>query len=297
MIRRLAIVPATLLGITLVTFLLMHMAPGDPASLRAGQSRGASAQAIAAYRHAYGLDRSLGAQYLDWLQRSVTLDFGDSLADGRPVRVKLAEALPRTAALALLATFLAYLFAVPLGVVLAARDGRALSRTITVVLYAVYALPVAALAMFLRALGAPYGGAGALLAAAGALALYACVRLSRHQRSALLGQLRSDFVRTARAMGAGDRRVLFRHALPGALLPMITLLGSELPALLSGSVIVEQVFGVRGIGLCGFDAVLARDYPMLLGLATVAALITVAGVLTCDLLTERLDPRLRGRAT
>jgi peptide/nickel transport system permease protein len=296
MIRRLALLPATLVGITLVTFALVHVAPGDPASVRAGL-RGASPQAIAAYRAAYGLDRPLVTQYVSWLGRTLTLDFGTSLTDGRPVRAKIAEALPRTAALALLATLLAYLFAVPLGVTLAARDGRPLARAATALLYLVYALPLAALAMALRALGAPYGGAGALIAAACALALIACVRLSRHQRSALLGQLRADWIRTARAAGAGERRVLFRHALPGALLPMLTLLGAELPALLSGSVIVEEVFGVRGLGLSGFDAVLQRDYPMLLGLATVGALLTIAGVLVADALSERLDPRLRGRAT
>jgi len=294
---RLLLAPVTLVGITLVTFLLLHLAPGDPASVRAGQGRGVTAESIAELRHEYGLDRPLAVQYLSWLGRSLVLDFGRSLGDGQPVRDKLLAALPRTGALALLSTVISYLLAVPLGVWLAARDRRRVARVAGSALYLVYALPTAAVALLVLRAGAPYGGdLLGLVAGAACLSLATLVRLARHQRSAVLEALRADWVRTARAIGAGERRLLVAHVLPNALLPMVTLLAAELPALLSGTVIVEQVFGIRGLGLAGFDAVLGRDYPMLLGLTMLGAVLTLAGVLAADVGYGLIDPRLRERS-
>ncbi|MCU1280885.1 MAG: nikB, partial [bacterium] len=145
--RRLVVVPLTLAGITLVTFALLHALPGDAALVQAGTSRGASPESLAAMRHQYGLDRSLGAQYADWLVRSARLDFGDSLVDGRPVRGKIAAALPTTLLLALLAAALAFGVAVPLGAALGWLDRSRWARGASAALYVVYALPVAAVAM------------------------------------------------------------------------------------------------------------------------------------------------------
>jgi peptide/nickel transport system permease protein len=293
-LRRLAWVPPTLIGITAVTFVLLHLGPGDPASVHAALGRGVSQASIDAFRHEYGLDDPPATRYLSWLSRSARLDFGESLSDGRPVRDKLASALPATAVLALLATLLAYVIAVPLGCIFALRDGRRWARIGQALLYLPYAFPVAAIALLALRLGAPYGAsAGGLIIAALCLSLPALVRLSRYQRGALLSVLRADYIRTARAKGADTRRIIGVHALRNALLPMITLLGAELPALLSGSVIIEQAFGIRGLGLLGFDAVLSRDYPVLLGLATLGAVITLLGVAAADLGYTLLDPRLR----
>ena len=289
---RLALVPPTLLGITLVTFVLVHLAPGDPASLRAGTAAGVTPQVIAENRALAGLDRPLGERYLAWLARSARLDFGASLVDGRSVRARIGEALPRTAALGGLAALLAVAAAIPLGVWSAARRGGRAERLVETLLALGYALPPLSLALVLLRLGAPYGGGS--LAPAACLALPSLVVLARHQRGALLVVLGADFVRTARAKGLPERGVL-RHALANALLPIVTLLGAQVPALLSGSVLVEQVFGVRGLGLLGYEALLARDYPMLMGLVTVSALLTLAGVLAADLAYGLLDPRLRSR--
>lgn len=296
MTSRLALLPITLVGITLATFLLVHLAPGDPASVRAGTGRGVSPESIAALRSEYGLDRPLVPRYLAWAARSAQLDFGRSLSDGRSVRVKIGEALPTTLGLALFATALAYLVAVPLGCLFALGDGRRSIRIAETLLALLYALPAAAVGMWLLAVGAPYGGRGigALAVAAATLALGALARVSRHQRSALLGALRADYVRTVRAKGGGPR-VALKHALRNALLPTVTLLGAELPALLSGSIVVEQVFGVRGLGLLAFDAVLQRDYPTLLGLTTLGAVVTLVAVLMVDAAYGLLDPRLRER--
>src|SRR5256885_503388 len=155
--RRLILVPATLVGITLVTFALLHALPGDAATIQAGTSRGASAESLAAMRHEYGLDRPLVAQYAAWLGRSARLDFGASLVDGEPVRDKLARALPVTLCLALLATLLAFGVAVPLGAALGYYDRRAWARASSAALYGVYAVPGAAVALLILRAGAPWG--------------------------------------------------------------------------------------------------------------------------------------------
>jgi peptide/nickel transport system permease protein len=134
-----------------------------------------------------------------------------------------------------------------------------------------------------------------MLPAAACLALTEAARLARHQRGALLVALAAEYVTTARAKGAGTATVA-RHALANALLPMITLAGAELPALLSAAVVVEQVFGLPGLGRLAFDAVLGRDVPLLLGLTTLAALLTLAAVLAADVAYALADPRLRGKA-
>jgi peptide/nickel transport system permease protein len=296
--RRLALVPATLFGITLVTFALLHALPGDAATLQAGTARGASSESIAAMRHDYGLDRPLWAQYASWLSRSARLDFGASLADGEPVRAKVARALPVTLSLALLATLLAFGVAVPLGAALGYYDRRRWARASSAALYGLYALPGAAVALLVLRAGAPWGARSlvGMLPAAACLALAEMVKLARYQRGAVVGELAADYVVTARAKGHGARGVV-AHALRNALLPTVTLLGAELPALLSASVIVEQVFGLHGIGMMAFDAVLQRDVPLLLALTTVAAVATLAGVLLADVGYGLVDPRLRGRAT
>ena len=289
--------PLVLLGVTLVTFALVHALPGDAALVQAGTARGASPESLAAMRAEYGLDRSWPAQYAAWLGRSARLDFGDSLVDGRPVRAKIAEALPTSLALALLAAALAFGVAVPLGAALGWLDRKAWARATSAALYGVYALPVAAVALLVLRAGAPWGARTlvGMLPAAGALALAETVKLARYQRGALLDALAADYVTTARAKGLGPAGVAV-HALRNALLPTVTLLGSELPALLSAAVVVEQVFGLHGIGMMAFDAVMTRDVPLLLGITTVGALVTLAAVLAADLAYGLVDPRLRGRA-
>lgn len=296
--RRLVVVPLTLVGITLVTFALLHALPGDAALVQAGTSRGASPESLAAMRRQYGLDRPLGAQYAAWLARSARLDFGDSLVDGRPVREKIAAALPVTLLLALVAAAIAFGVAVPLGAALGWLDRAPWVRASSSALYVAYALPVAAVALIVLRAGAPWGArtlAGTLPAAA-VLALAETVKLARYQRGALLDALAADYVVTARGKGLGAAGVV-AHALRNALLPMVTLVGSELPALLSAGVIVEQVFGLHGIGMMAFDAVMTRDVPLLLGITTVGAVATLVAVLAADVAYGLVDPRLRGRST
>lgn len=291
---RLLLVGVTLIGISFVTFALVHLAPGDAASLRAGSGRGVTSEIIKQNRELAGLDQPFGRRYLQWLGHSLTLDFGHSLRDGRQVRTRLAEALPQTLSLGLLAALMAIGIAVPLGSWSALRAERRRARAVEVVLAILYAMPSVATALLLLHAGAGYADEGPALAAAICLAYPSAIVLSRHQRGALLGVLRAEFMRTARAKGLSEISIL-RHALRNSLLPLVTLLGAQVPALLSGSVIVEQIFGIRGLGQLGYQAVLDRDLPMLMGLLTLSAALVLVGVLLADAACLVLDPRLRQR--
>jgi peptide/nickel transport system permease protein len=290
-VTRFAGAVATMVGVTLATFLLVHLAPGDPASVRLGSGR-AGAEAHAALRRQLGLDdeRPLWRRYAEWVGRTARLDFGDSLVDGRPVRERIGAAMPTTAALGFLAALLAFGVGIPLGALLGARPrwARALDGPLAVA----YAIPVAALGLAALAAGAPYGGRGGLLVGAACLALALLVRIGRHQRAALTEALAADWMLAARARGLPPGRLLF-GAVRYSLLPAVTLLGSELPALLSGSVLVEEIFGLPGLGRLGLDAVVARDYPTLMALATLGAVLTLGGTWLSDFLYRRIDPRLR----
>jgi peptide/nickel transport system permease protein len=254
-----------------------------------------------------------------WLGRLLTLRLGHSIHDGRPVREKLGEALPVTLLLSLLSMLLAYSVAIPLGVHAAVRQGRPLERVMTFLLFVLYSLPSFWVAMMLILL---FGGVGhlywftiyglsspALQQASGwtwfldrahhlvlpvlCLSYGSLAVLSRYQRSAMLEVIRQDYIRTARAKGLGERAVLFRHALRNALLPIITLVGLQIPHLISGSVIVERIFNVPGMGLMTFQAFLHRDYPVIMAVAVLAAALTLLGLILADLFYALADPRIR----
>jgi peptide/nickel transport system permease protein len=258
-------------------------------------------------------------QFGKWLGRVITLRFGHSIRDGRPVGEKLGEALPITLLLSLLSMALAYLIAVPLGIHAAVRQGSLGERITTVVLFVLYSLPSFWVAMVLILL---FGGVGLLdwfpihgLASEGLeeatgwtwlgdrahhLVLpIACLTygslavISRYQRTAMLEVIRQDYIRTARAKGLGERAVIFRHALRNSLLPVITLMGLQFPYLISGSVIIERIFNIPGMGMMTFDAFLNRDYPVIIAVAVLSAVLTLAGLILSDLAYALVDPRIQ----
>jgi len=231
------------------------------------------------------------------------------------VRVLLAEALPVTLLLSLPALLLGYLLAIPIGLISAARPGGLLDRFLSSAVFLLYSLPVQWVALLLvvaaSGSGLPIQGLRTEgVSAASDLFAHlvlpiACLTygslavLSRHLRSSMLEVMGQDYVRTARAKGLSETAVVLRHALPNSLLSMITLFGLTFPALASGAVIVERVFGLPGMGKLTFDAVLGRDMPVLMGAITLAGLMTMLGLLVSDLLYLAADPRvsLRGRRT
>jgi peptide/nickel transport system permease protein len=304
----------TFLGITVLTFAVAHLAPGDPLQLDPE-----NANAVAAARVATGLEEPLPLQYARWLGRVASLDFGRSLVDQRPVAEKLAETLPRTLLLSLLALLVAYGLAIPLGVYQAARPRSWASRAISGALFVVYSVPsfwVAVLLLLFLA-GArglslfPFDGLhssgaeslgpiGRVLDTAWHLVLpVACLAyatlavVSRQVRAAMIDALGQEYVKAARARGISQRSILFHHALRNSLLPVITLLSMSLPVLIGGSVVVERAFGIPGMGLLAFEAIATRDYPVVMAVATLSAVVTMVAVLLADLLYAVVDPRIR----
>ncbi|MFQ5670304.1 MAG: ABC transporter permease [Acidobacteriota bacterium] len=320
LLRRLLVALSSLAGITVVTFALAHLAPGEPLPGAVDAQRPADPQTVHALRQRYGLDRPLPRQYADWVARVIRLDFGRSFVDHRPVRDKILERLPRTLALNLVSLLLIAVIAIPLGVASAAHRDGPLDRIGGPILYALYSLPSFWVALLLQAglavgLGFfPLAGLHsdsasgwpfiwrwadaawhmalpALCLSYGSLAFFA-----RFSRASLLEALAADFTRTARARGLPPGRVVWRHALGASWLPFLTLSGLLLPTLVSGSVIIERIFAWPGIGTLLFDSLLARDYPTILGLSGLTAILVLAGTLGADLLYLLADPRLRRSA-
>lgn len=301
-LRRLLLMVPTFLGITLLTFAVAQLAPGDPFQLDL-ETAGASQASIDQQRAQQGLDAPLPLQFARWLSRVVRFDFGRSFVDQRPVLEKLAEAAPRTALVAGLALVLGFGLAIPLGVTLAAGARRRWARVVNVALVAAWSVPSFWLAVVSLMLFAsprfltwfPVQGLadGGFVLPVLCLAWPTLIVATRQVRGAMEEALAQDYVKAARARGLPERRVVWRHALRNSLLPYVTMLGLHLPHLVGGSVVIERIFGIPGMGLLAFEAIGTRDYPTVMGVATVMALATMVSMLLVDLAYGFIDPRIR----
>jgi len=305
-------------GVITLTFVLLLLAPGDPAALLLGPA--ATPDQVAAQRHWLGLDRPLIAQFATWIGRAARGDWGTSIATGRPVRAMLADAWPATVRLVGLSLLLSYVLGVAVGAVQAARSGSRLDTALSVASVTLFALPGYWLGLMLvmvftywaRALPA-FGAAGLdadlltgwarigdqlrhLALPLTTLTLVGVGGSARFVRGAMLDVATQGFVTTARAKGASPARVMLHHVLRNALVPILVLLGLSLPALFSGAVFVEAVFAWPGVGRVLIDAVRARDYPVVLAATTVSAILVVLGNLIADALAACVDPRMRSAA-
>ena len=315
-LRRLLAAVPVFLGVTVITFLVMHFTAG---SYIPGLDLNPSLkpQDIARIRANLGLERPLYVQYATWLWGILHLDFGRSLIDGSTVTSHIFDRLPNTLELTVTAILLGVLVSIPLGVAGALRRGSRLDHATTILSVGGFAVPQFWLGLVLillfsvqfRAWGLPWlpsSGAyssfegGDLLDRLAHLVLPATVlsffylsQWSRYVRSSLLEALSQDYVRTARAKGMGQRRVVYVHALRNAMMPLITLVGLELPALVSGGLIVEVVFGWPGIGRLAYERALQYDYTTVMGTTTFAALLVIFGNLLADVLYGVADPRIR----
>lgn len=314
--RRLLYAALTFLGITIATFALIHSVPGDPVALYSGRFS-ASPAVVEAIRREHRLDEPLADQYLHWAKSVARFDFGTSIADRRPVTREILRRVPNTLLLNGIALSLAAAIGIPIGLWSARRPGQLLDRGSGVTFFLLYSLPsfwVALLLMqwlsvrlgWLPLFGMTSDGYESMGAAAklgdrarhlvlpvitlayGQLAIFA-----RFSRSAAYEVIRQDFITTARAKGAGEAAVLWHHTFRNALLPLITLLGLTVPYLISGSVIVEEIFQWDGIGLLFFDSIRSRDYPVAMALTVVTAIATLVASLVADVLYAVADPRVR----
>ena len=325
LLKRVLLLFPTLIGISLISFLIIQMAPGDPATMRLGNAaQGIRDQALAEQiiretRALYGLDRPLHVQYFSWLGRVATFDFGNSLRDQRPVWDKLKERLPVTLQLSGISLLLAYLISIPIGIYSATHQHSRTDKATTVFLFTLYSLPnfwVATLAIVylgggdfldlfpvfgLQSLGSEnwtfwerFGDRALhLVLPVTCMTYYTLAALSRYMRSSMLEVVRQDFIRTARAKGLSERLVIYRHALRNSLIPIVTLMADLLPALIGGSIVIETIFSVPGMGQLGWEAVLLRDYPVIMAVFTISAFLTLLGILIADVLYTIVDPRIK----
>jgi peptide/nickel transport system permease protein len=315
-LRRIAASLLLLLLVLTLTFFMIHLAPGDPTLVLAGQQ--ADPEVIRNLRAIYGLDRPLPVQYLSWLKAVVLrFDWGTSLVFGKPAIRTLIDFLPATALLTLAAMIVQYGLGVPLGVAAARRRGARIDGLIRVVSLVLYSMPLfwmglMAILLFSHKLPLfPVGhlhsvnthelgttGRAAdvlfhLALPAVTLGLALCGQTVRFVRNMMIEVLQEDYIRTARAKGLSERRVVWIHALRNVLVPIVQLFGLSLPGLLNGSLILEVVFSWPGLGRATFQAILARDYPVILAATAFTAICVVAGNLLADLLHAAVDPRVR----
>jgi ABC-type dipeptide/oligopeptide/nickel transport system permease component len=293
----------TLLGVGTLVFAFLHLVPGDPVEIMLGES--AAPADVAALRHDLGLDRPLAAQYTGFLGRALRADLGRSIAFHAPVARVIADRYPATLELAGAALLVALALALPLGVAAAARPGSAVDVLARVASLAGACLPsfwlgpLLILVFSLRLGWLPVSGRGGiahLLLPAVTLGLGMASVLVRLTRASMLAALHEDYVRSARAKGAPEWRVLSVHALRNALLPVTTVAGLQAGALLAGAIITETVFAWPGLGRLVVQAIDARDYPLVQGCVLVIGVSYVAVNTATDLLYRVIDPRLRDEA-
>ncbi|HAY35183.1 MAG TPA: ABC transporter permease [Ignavibacteria bacterium] len=326
-IRRILLFIPTLIIITMITFLVCRLAPGDPTEMKIGQTQEAqktdsknlmNEQAKEFYKKKFGLDKPLYVQYFLWIGNMLQGDFGNSFKDDRPVIDKIFERLPVTISISLLSFLLIYTVAIPIGIYSAARQYSLLDRTTTVILFVLYSLPnfwVATLAIVflcnveylkifptagirsenfdsLSFIGQVKDRFMHLFLPVTISSLTSFAFLSRQMRSSMLEVIRQDYIRTAKAKGLSERKVVMKHALRNSLIPIITLVGGLLPAMIGGSVIIETIFSIPGIGQLAFQAILDRDYPLIMAELVLASVLTVVGILLVDILYSFVDPRI-----
>ena len=300
MINRLLGVVPVVFGVLLLTFLLVHLVPGDPVEVMLGES--APMADRDKLRSELGLDQPLPVQFAHYLKALAQGDFGRSIHSRKPIADTLRERLPATATLALCALLIAVGLGVPLGIIAALRQGKWQDGLATLTSLTLSAMPhfwLGPLLMLLFALWLGWlpvsgmGEPGAIVLPALTLGFGLAAILTRMTRASLLEVLNEDFVRTARAKGLDERKVILRHALRAALLPIVTVVGLQLGSLLAGTVITETVFGWEGIGRLLVESIEKRDYPVTQACVIVIALIYVVVNLLTDLLYARLDPRVR----
>ncbi len=306
-VRRLLLVFVLLWGVSVLVFALIHLAPGDPTAYFVSESEPDPAVRQAVTRD-LGLDRPLHIQYVRWLSRVVRGDFGVSFRYRTPVLGLVAERIPATFELQLLAIAAAVAISIPAGVLAALRSGSAFDRASTIVTLLGISLPefwssLMLILLFSLYLGwLPSTGMGIdqpipqrllhYIMPSAVLALTYTAWYTRFAKTGMLEVIRQDYVRTAHAKGLPWRSVVLRHALRNALIPMITIVGLSLPRLLGGSIIVESIFAWPGIGRLGLEAVLKRDYPVIMGLTMVTAFTVLVLNLLIDLLYVVVDPRI-----
>lgn len=317
-LKRLGLMIPMVLGISLITFLVIHLVPGTPVEMQTTMNPKASLEAQKRLMEIYGLDKPLHVQYWDWLKRIANLDFGRSFSpDRRPVWDKIKERIGITLGLNLMSLAIVLMVGIPLGVIAASKAHSWFDEGTTLLVFFGFAMPnfwlylllILFFGVYLDWL--PISGLTSLnfrqftfwgkiqdLAAHVALPVFGAAfmglaGISRYMRSSMLEVIRQDFITTARAKGLPERTIIFKHALRNALLPVITILGLSLPGIIGGSIILETIFAIPGLGQLFYGAVMSRDYPLVMAELLIVSVLTLLGNLLADICYALADPRIR----
>ena len=317
LVKKIARLIVLLIGITFISFLVIHLAPGNPVDAQNQMNPRMTTQAKEKLAQLYGLDKPVLVQYANWCRRLLLFDFGNSFMDGKKVTQKIGEAIPVTLVINLLSLLIIFFAGVPLGVLGALRKDAATDKMIGVLSLFLLSVPAFWLSLVLVWV---FGVCFRVFPASGIHSLFyeemppflrfldlakhlalpvfisslaGLAALSRYMRSSMIEVLGQNYIRTARAKGLPEREVLYRHALKNAILPVLTILGLSIPGLLGGSVVIETIFSIPGMGRLFFNSVFARDYPVIMGMLTLGAILTLLGNTLADLAYAWADPRVR----
>jgi len=315
-IRRLIQAVPLLIAISVIVFAIIEVAPGDPAQMYIDPEKGADPAYIEAVRHSLGLDQPVYVRYISWLVKTLQGDFGFSFRTRRPVALEIGDRLPNTLLLGGVALLMSMVIAVPIGIISALKRYTLIDYILSTLALVGISVPVFWVALVLlqifaiqlnwlpgvgmRSVRVEYEGFAAILDVirhmilpATVLSLAQTASWSRYQRSALLEVLGQDYIRTARAKGVRERRVIGVHALRNALIPMVTLIGLSVPSIVTGAFITETIFGWPGMGRLGVESINGRDYPIIMAVTMLSALLIVFGNLLADIAYAWVDPRIR----
>ncbi|MFA6384952.1 MAG: ABC transporter permease [Candidatus Omnitrophota bacterium] len=316
-VRRLLGIIPLLFGITLISFFIIHLAPGKPTTVEQSLNPKVSQEVRLRLEKLYGLDKPLHVQYFEWIKKLARCDFGASFVDDRPVTDKILERIPLTFTVNFVSLLLVFLIAVPLGVRSALQEGSWSDHLTTITVFLFFAAPTFWLALLLMQLFSiqlawfPISGVKSLdyeyLSTGGKIldvswhlfmpvlvsTLGGFAGLARYMRSTMIETLHQPYVFTARAKGLPERQVIYKHALRNALLPIVTIVGLSIPGLLGGSVIFESIFALPGIGRLFYEAVMTRDYPLIMAEVVLGGVLTMLGNLIADISYALVDPRIR----
>lgn len=327
-IRRLLLAIPTFLGITVVTFIIINMAPGGPIEQKlqkirmgggeGGQSTQISEEVIENLKKQYGFDKPMHERYFIWLKNITRLDFGESFSYQEPAMDVITSKFPVSLSFGIASLILTYLVCIPLGVWKAIKAGSKFDQISGVILYILYSIPPIVLGIFLIVWFAggsyfdwfPIGGIKSdsyddftVLGKVGDRLYHFVLPLTCYMigsfteltmlvRNSMLDVIKSDYVRTARSKGLSDNEVYFKHALRNALIPVATGLGGFLRVFLAGSLIIETLFNLDGIGLLGYSSILSRDYNVIMGLTFISAMLLLVGNILSDIIYVLVDPRI-----
>lgn len=316
-IRRLLGIIPLLLGITIISFMVIHLAPGKPTTIEQSLNPKISPEVRLRLEKLYGLDKPLHVQYFNWLNKLSRFDFGRSFSDDQQVLKKILQRLPITLAINVFSLIFILIIGIPLGVKSAVKEGRVFDKITTFFVFLGFAMPTFWLALLLMSLFGitlgwlPISGiksldfeyfnfgqkvldyAKHLILPIFVSSLGGLAGISRYMRSSMIEALNQPYIYTARAKGLREKEVIYKHALRNAVLPIVTILGLSIPGLLGGSVIFESVFAIPGIGRLFFEAVMMRDYPLIMAEIVLGAILTMLGNLIADISYAYVDPRIR----